>query len=147
MTTADRVKVRFPLDSDPLGVEAEWMWAKVVEPDLFELDNSPFHAYGISFEDLFKASYSEGAFTFESIVKKAGHRTVRVRLTSSEGHSEFLGIWEPLSAMGCTFEGSQLERPLYSIDVPPTTSLENVIDYLARQEGAGMLEYEEADCF
>ena len=143
----DSVKVRFPLSDHPSGTNAEWMWAKPLEEFLFQLDNAPFHAYGISVEDVFLAAISDSGFEFRSVVKKSGWRTVRVRFPRGKTHEDFEAIWEPLKVMGCEFEGSQNDMPLYSISVPSSASLSNVIDYVSLLENDGVLEYEEADCF
>jgi hypothetical protein len=143
----DRVKVRFPLSDDPLGVGAEWMWAKPLEGLIFELDNAPLHAYEISVEDVFLATISDSVVEFRSVVRKSGWRTVRVKFSRGKTHQDFEAIWPPLQAMGCEFEGAQSDRPLYAISVPCSASLSAVIDYLSSLEQNGVLEYEEADCF
>jgi hypothetical protein len=141
----DCPKIKFPLADDSGGIEAEWMWTKTKD-GLYELDNSPFHAYGVSYKDLVSARLAEdGSLEFEQVVKKCGHRTVRIRFPRTKDHSDFEAIWSPLSALGCTFEGSQIDRPVYAIDLPPGTDLAAVVGYLARLEGTGLLQYEEAD--
>lgn len=141
-----RVKVKFMLDDSPDGAEAEWMWAKRKWTG-FLLDNSPFSTYGISYMDLFSAKKLDGVLVFDKIIKKGGHRTLRVRLAVGKSHQDFAAIWGRLEDIGCTFEGSQIGRPQYAIDVPPEANIKDAIAYLAQLEAAGALEYEEADCF
>lgn len=139
------VKIRFPVpDSD--AVDAEWMWAKRVGDALFELENAPFHVYGISEGDVFVAEVVDSVLQFKALQEKRGNRTIRVRFPRGCTHADFEQVWDPLAALGCTFEGSQLDRPLYAISVPPSASVEAVVAYLSALEDAGTLEYEEADC-
>jgi len=140
------IKVKFPLPDDREGIEAEWMWAGPLHGQALALDNSPFHVYGISFKDAFEVELAGNVLQFVRVVSKSGHRTVRVRFPRSTGHAAFLAIWPRLEALGCSYEGSQLEMPLYSIDVPPGADLDAVVDFLAEQEQESVLEYEEADC-
>jgi hypothetical protein len=140
-----RIRIRFllPEGSDS---EAEWMWAIERSPGTFELDNSPFHVYGVSHGDLFQVREVGDTLTFERILKKGGHRTIRLRFGTRGSHEDFERIWPPLGVLGCSFEGSQIDRPLYSIDLPPGVDLTRAVDYLAGLEAGGLLEYEEADC-
>jgi len=61
MTNAENlVKVFFDLSGDTEhewhGSQAELVWAKPVGDGKFEILNSPFHAYGVSFEDIVSAT-------------------------------------------------------------------------------------------
>ena len=141
----DRVKVRFLLP-EGTGIEAEWMWAIERSSTKCELDNSPFHVYGISHGDEFQVQEAAGVKTFEKMLEKGGHRTIRLRFGRGKSHADFERVWGPLGDLGCTFEGSQIDQPLYSVDVLPGVDLKRVIDYLAELEAADVLEYEEADC-
>ena len=141
------MKIKFPLEDDPLGIEAEWMWAKPMGGNAFEVDNSPFHLYGISWRDVVSITLSDDTLCFEKILSKSGHRTLRARLPSEADHASFLCLWPDLKTLGCSFEGSNLERPLYAIDVPPGVDIASVTDYLAQWERQGLLEYEEADFY
>jgi hypothetical protein len=55
-------------------------WATHVGAENCKLDNSPFYAYGVSWEDVVSAPFSsdEGHPTFERVASKSGDRTVRV---------------------------------------------------------------------
>lgn len=141
------IKVKFPLENDVLGIEAEWMWARWQGENVFELDNSPFHAYGISFKDSFSIEFADDTACFGRILRKEGHRTVRARFPFGADYETSLSVLSELKTIGCSFEGSDLERPLYSIDVPPGVELALVVGYLAQSESEGILEYEEADCY
>ena len=139
------VKIKIPLEDDPSGFEAEWVWALPEYEGAYTIDNSPFSAYGISYKDLVSASLINGALEFRCVIAKGGHGTFRVRFPVGASHADFLKYWPALEAAGVTFEGSQVDRPLYSLDVPPTGDREGVERLLGQLETAGVWEYERAD--
>jgi hypothetical protein len=102
------------------------LWARSLPGGLLELDNSPFHAYGLSCGDKVSVAVVDGVLEFQGVVHKSGHRTVRVRFPVGASHAGFVAIWPALEALPCTFEGSQIDRPLHAIDVPPQVDLEAV---------------------
>ncbi|TMJ23045.1 MAG: hypothetical protein E6G95_20135 [Alphaproteobacteria bacterium] len=59
-------KVRFELDpSDCHGTGSELLWAApAADPGTFELQNSPFHATGVSYLDIVAARPAEDSSTF-----------------------------------------------------------------------------------
>lgn len=136
------VSIRFPVE----GAEVEVMHAIRRADGLFILDNSPFHAYGVSFGDVFSAVESEeGGVVFSKVVERGGHSTYRVRLREGEGHDFFIQHWSALGEIGCTYEGSGLaDRRLYSIDIPPSVSVDKVYALLEQGEQDGVWEFEEA---
>lgn len=70
--------------------------------------------------------------TFESVVTKSGHRTVRVVFDPPvEDGNPSHQILQGLIDMGCTYEGAN--RSYWSIDIPPTTDFEAVCGYLISQ--------------
>jgi hypothetical protein len=49
------VKVKF-VESDDEGDDVETLWAVALGNNLFRLDNSPFYAYGVSWQDVVEAT-------------------------------------------------------------------------------------------
>lgn len=135
------MKIAFRLDDG----NAENMHAEPVLDDTFRLANSPFYFYGISFGDQFAVKVDEGRLFFSEVTARGGHSTYRVKLTPGKLDSHFLESWEPLQALGCTFEGAGAdERRLYAIDIPPGTDVHAVYRLLEADEEAGNWEFEEA---
>lgn len=62
--------------------EVETVWARPLGDHLFELDNTPWYAYGLSWHDVIeaRAQTPEGFPEFVRVARKSGHRTVRVIL-------------------------------------------------------------------
>ncbi len=106
------------------------------------MDNSPFFAYGVSWQDVIEARAApDGPLEFVRRVSRSGHRTVRVFfdsfLAKDPRAQTILGA---LNALGCTYEG-RLPR-LVSVDVPPEVDLQDVVQFLSRQSG---IQWEYAD--
>ena len=100
--------------------DVEILWATPRGNEHYRLENSPFFVYGISFLDEVKAPLAEGLPTFEKVVAKSGHRTVRILMpdtTAPEAKPHLEGLIE----LGCSYEGVQPK--LLSVDVPPGVSL------------------------
>ncbi|HKY06851.1 MAG TPA: DUF4265 domain-containing protein [Candidatus Binatia bacterium] len=142
--TGKFVKVLF--DVDP---EDDWdgqggpetVWAEPIEGkegEHFRIMNSPFHAKGVSFLDVVKASFLAGSnlvFNFETVVERGGHSTFVLFMTADDPRNE--AYWNMLERMGCSYESGTIvsddgERLLYSVDVPPTTDIHDVYEMLER---------------
>lgn len=112
------------------GKDVETLWAVPVGENLYRLDNSPFFAYRVSWEDVVHAEPdSDGALCFSHVAQKSGNRTVRVITdgykTTSEEAKPFL---DGIIKLGCSYEG--IQPRLISINVPPKVELKTVADYL-----------------
>jgi len=143
--TSDLVKIAFPLNPDESGgISVERLWAQPLSDGTYVLDNSPFHAYGVSWQDVVSAELDEtGELVYSAIARRGGHSTYRVRLPKGKSDAYFLEIWPRLEAQGCTYEGTGDELRLYAIDIPPGTSVSHVYQILADLETAEILEFEE----
>ncbi len=140
--SAAPIKIAFPYDQ---GMET--MWATPLEDGTYEVDNSPFDVYEISYRDVVAARSEAGMLHFERVVKRGGHSTYRVKLKPGAGHDHFMKYWPELALLGCTFEGASGHRRLYAIDVPQTSIVARVYACLEKLEKAGVWEFEEAHYF
>jgi hypothetical protein len=116
-----------------LDGEVETLWATPVGPDEYQLENSPFFAYGISWLDIVEAhapAASPDDFPiFTRVVTPSGHRTLRLILQPRADRApESQAILDHLVALGASYEG--LNPGYLAIDVPPAVDLELVTDYL-----------------
>jgi uncharacterized protein DUF4265 len=120
----------------------ETLWATPVEGGFFQLDNSPFLAYGVSWRDVIEARPDgQGCLEFVRCVRKSGNRTLRIifrhcSITDSEANI----IFEKLRKLGCSYEGMQPK--LVSINVPIEVELTIVTDFL---NGTSTVQWEYAD--
>ena len=142
MSNDPLAKVLFRVPDEDGGASVETLWATPLGDDRYKLDNSPFYAYGVSWEDTVFAPIDsqDGLPAFHSIVKKSGNRTVRVIFdppVSSGNASDH--VLQGLVALGCSYEGA---NPGYiSVNVPSDVELLQVRSYLVDRDA----QWEHAD--
>ena len=115
--------------------EVETLWARPVGENLFELDNTPWYAYGVSLKDVIEARRPDpNAFPeFIRVVKKSGYRTVRLILEpAADKDSASQAILDRLVQLGCSYEGAN--HIYISIDIPPEVDLERIRQFLITTE-------------
>lgn len=142
MSNDPTAKVLFRIPEDDGSASVETLWAVPLGNDLYKLDNSPFCAYGVSCQDTVYAPFDpqEGMPTFQSVVERAGNRTVRVILVpSASAGSETEGVLQGLINLGCSYEGAN--GRYFSVTVPMSVELESVREYLIGLD----VEWEHAD--
>lgn len=135
-------KVLFRVPEEDGSSRVETLWATAAGDDEYVLDNSPFYAYSVSWKDTVYAPVAEedGLPTFVRVVKKSGHRTVRVVFDPpvQEGNESEV-LLQGLLELGCTYEGAN--RGYMAIDLPPEVPLEGVRQYLIKHAA----QWEHAD--
>ena len=129
--SSNHCKVLFRIPEEDGSSRVETLWAVPVGEDQYILDNSPFYAYSVSWKDTVYAPVAEeeGLPTFLRVVRKSGHRTVRVIFDPPvQNGNESDALLQGLLKLGCTYEGA---NPGYiAIDLAPDVSLEIVRQYL-----------------
>lgn len=127
------------------GILGERMHCIPLGDGTFQVDNSPFHAFGVSLGDKITATEDSDGLIFDSIISRGGHSTYRVRLPSGASHQHFLEHWAAMEELGCSYEGSSLDnRRLYAIDIPPGVDVASIYRLLEDGEANGAWEFEEA---
>lgn len=123
------VKVHFDLPEPEMGVGGESLWAESVGPNLYELQNSPWHARTVNWLDVVEAvSEAEGQIPeFVRVHKRSGHRTIHLYIFS-EGESRNEDILERCNELGCTWEG--MDDRMLALDFPPEVDISPAIQYL-----------------
>ena len=135
-------KVLFRVPNEDGTAEVETLWATSLGGDKYQINNSPFWAYGVSWEDVVFAPFSEieGHPTFESIVAKSGNRTVRIIFDPPiEDGNVSDKVLKDLVALGCSYEGAN--RKYVSVNIPPNVELDEVCNYLVEKDA----QWEHAD--
>lgn len=135
LNSTPTAKVLFRVPDGDGGVIVETLWAIPIGEDRYQLDNSPFFAYDVSWEDIVFAPFNdaEGMPTFESVVRPSGNRTIRIifDLPIFSGNSSDAVI-QGLIALGCSYEGAN-DRYI-SVNIPATVDLQAVCAYLIHHE-------------
>jgi hypothetical protein len=108
--------------------DVETLWAFELGGDLYRLDNTPFYAYGISWQDGVEARPDDdGQLFLVKLVEKSGNRTLRI-----SGDEPFADEWlEKIVALGATYEGAN--RKYIGINVPRGLDLDVVIAFLVEE--------------
>jgi hypothetical protein len=115
--------------------DVETPWATPLGGDRYRLENSPFWAYGVSYEDVIEARASvDGGFpSFVRRLQRSGNRTLRVILKpSATESSDSQGILDTLVALGCSYEG--LNPSYLAINVPPAIDLAQITAFLIQTQ-------------
>jgi hypothetical protein len=121
----------------------ETLWAEPVGRDRYRLQNVPFHAFGLSFDDVVLAKAADGQLLVEKVVGPGGHSTYRLILKPgiNVGDAVFSRLWKPLEAIGATFE--QANEHLLAVDIPETTDVYGAYALLQVGEAAGAWDFQE----
>lgn len=134
------VKIFFKWTDPDRGLMSESVWAESLSSDKFRINNVPFFAYGISYNDIVSAKIKENIFIFDELVKRGGHSTLRV-FFSSEDNSMQEELFTELNTLGATVE--RATGQLVAIDIPPSINLQPIIELLKDGESKGVWNYEE----
>lgn len=135
------VKVVFRVE-DGDSVYVETPWARQIGPTEYELDNLPWHAYGISLGDVFEATPepTDPRPHFRQVLRKSGNRTVRIILAvHAEESDEIASVLKSLVDLGCSYEGAN--GRYMAVNIPPAVDLDAVVAYLTRAD----VQWEHAD--
>lgn len=135
-------KVVLRLDPDAWhGSATETIWTEWLGENRYLVENSPFYAFGVSYQDVIKALPQGDELVYDSVLVRGGHSTYRIIKMAS---GDFSTYWGPLQALGCTYE----EGPngLLSVDLPPSTNIRTAYEKLQDGERAGAWEFEEGHC-
>src|SRR5262245_19793597 len=123
------------------GKSGERVWAKPLGDQQYELRNTPWYAYDITWGDVVRC---EGMSPAElpivrDIVRPGGHRTLRAYFLGDDD-SVRDAILDELIELGALHENA--DGKMYALDLEPDVDLERVVHYLREKESAGALGWE-----
>ena len=141
----DLRKIKIPLPAnDPSGGEAEWVWAKKLENDIFELRNVPTFAKGLSYGDTVRVRFEDNVPLFQDVVRRGGHSTYRIYARSDRRNPEVVHVVQTLEKMHCEVENAT--DKIIGVDVLPDADIYAVYKALQDAEQTGILEFQEGHC-
>ena len=120
-------------------IGGESLWAKPLAGGKYEIRNSPWYAYDIHWGDIVRAE-SPGARSkpeFKKVVKRSGHKTLRVIFDKKAGMAAIL---KKLNGLGATYEHAH--GRFYAVDIEPSVDYKAVCNFLWSHEQDGQLNYE-----
>lgn len=128
------------------GRASETVWAEKVAGDRYRIRNAPFLAKGIGLLDVVNTVDHGCELVYKSTSISSGHSTYRLSPLDFDNRTLFEEYWEPLEALGCSFESAMPAMRLLSVDVPPTANIHQVYRLLEAGEAGGAWEFEEGHC-
>jgi hypothetical protein len=139
VTSAEMLKIRL---RGPDKGDSETLWATEIALGQYRLDNGPFFAYGVSWQDVVEAQHGrDDVLEYVRVVRKSGNRTLRVMFNDYRVNDDRAkGVLRGIQELGCSYEGMQPR--LVSINVPPEADIASVTTFLRGLPG---LQWEYAD--
>lgn len=135
MSDKPDAKVLFRVGHEDGSADVETLWAYDLGQDRYKLDNSPFYAYSVSWEDIVHAPFNEHEErpAFERVIEKSGNRTIRIIFEPPvEAGNDSDKVLQSLVGMGCSYEGA---TPSYiAVNIPPAVDLEQIRNFLIDSE-------------
>ena len=121
---------------------AESMWAFQLENGTYQIDNIPFYAYGINYNDIVRvdASGKVGIPVVVEVVAPSGHQTIRVIFPKNVDRKKQEPVIEELEKLNVYIE--RAFSNFVALDIPPEVDYEQVRGKLNQLESDGILEYE-----
>ncbi len=141
MSSDDLVKVIFELpEPDFDGIRGEGLWASPVGENLFELQNSPWHARTVNWLDVVEAvANKENEWPkFVRVAKRSGHRTIHLYILDA-GQPKKQEILDECNRLGSTYE--EADGRLYALDFAPNVDLHPTIKYLERLKSEDVADW------
>jgi hypothetical protein len=145
--TSNLVKIHFELNpSEWHQTPGETLWAEPLigagEPAAFRLENSPCHAFGVSYQDVVRAVERDGMYEFAGVIAHSGRSTYR--LVVDQENDVFWEWWKKLQDLGCTYESGDCRgMRLYAVDVPAEADIHAVYAILEKGEEQKIWRFEE----
>ena len=140
MSSDRHVKVLFRLNvvEDWPPVKVEGMWATPLSGNRYKIDNIPFHAFGVSDQDVVIAGpEDEPGLWFREVAEPSEFSTVRIavadRADKQPARDFFKGI-------GCDSEG--LETSMFALSIPQA-ALQRAMNEIKAGEASGRWDWEE----
>ena len=124
------------------ATSGESIWAIDLGDSLYELRNSPFHAYGLNFMDVVRAISPdpESKPEVREVVRRGGHVTLRVFFEDEVTEERKLQLLESLQPLSVSFE--RATDGLFALDLEPGADVRRVRAELDRWQSQAWIGYE-----
>jgi len=118
----------------------ETIWAEPVDEGYYKVDNIPFFATNLAYNDIISVEDENGVLYFNNLIKASGHSTLQIVFFEKSKENDVL---KRLEEMGCEWEGMQ-GGGYYAVDVPPDKDYNAIIKMLDVKHQNSVLDYKEA---
>lgn len=105
------------------AIGGESMWATPLGNDLFKIENIPFYAYGLNFQDIVRATSDSDEHIPEirELIEPSGHRTFRVFFHKHISRAQQEEILDSLKDLTISYE--RASDIYFSLDIQPEVVL------------------------
>lgn len=120
----------------------ESLWAKSLGNDLYKIDNVPFYAYGLNYQDVVRATADSEELKPEirELITASGHRTIRLYFKTNINKEKQEEILDSMATLGVSYE--RANQVYLALDLEPNRDYESVLYKLDEFEEQEILEYE-----
>ena len=114
------------------AIGGEALWAEPLGNDTYKIENVPFYAYGLNFQDIVQAIPLLDGLKPQvtTLIKPSGHRTFRVFFRKHINREEQEDMLDSLRTFGASFERDNEYH--VAIDVKPDADYNGIYDELER---------------
>ena len=133
------IKIRYviPEGNDYAGLE-EILDAHSLGDHLYKLQNIPFYAEHLNFEDIVYCDESDDSFpVIKSLVRESGNRTLRVAFTDEAPDKNCVDIIWELVKRKILYEIATYKG--YMFNIGPKNDYEWALNFLKKKEEEGLL--------
>ncbi len=118
-------------------VSEESIWGVDLGNNLFKINNIPFYTKDVSFDDTVSVIDIDGALHYKKTIKSSGNSTIRIIFFDEKEIEDYINA---IQKMGCEYE--KFSSTFIAINIPITTNLEIVLDYLEYLSFKEIADYE-----
>lgn len=124
------------------AIGGESMWAEPLGNDLYKIENIPFYAYGLNFQDIVRATSDSDELKPEirELIKPSGHRTFRLFFKKEVTREQQEEILETFRELHVSYE--RANEIYIALDLKPEGDYQAVFDKLDEYEKQKVLGFE-----
>lgn len=121
-------------------IAEEIVWAERLENGYYRIDNIPFYAPNLAYNDIISVEEDNGVLYFDDLIKSMGHSTLQIIFFKE---TEIKKVLFELEGLDCKWEGME-NHLYYSVDIPPKVDYLTIKQVLDGQYTKGVLDYKES---
>lgn len=121
-------------------IAEETIWSKKLENGYYQIDNIPFYAPNLAYNDVISVEDDNGILYFDDLIECSGHSTLQIVFFKEHKAQDILINLEKL---GCKWEGMK-DQPYYAIDISPDLDYANIRQILDEESKKEVLDYRES---
>ncbi|MBX0335167.1 DUF4265 domain-containing protein [Pontibacter sp. HSC-14F20] len=124
------------------GIGGESLWAEPLGNDLYKIENVPFYAYGLNFQDIVRATPDSEDHIPEirELITPSGHRTFRVFFKKHIDRYQQEAILDSMESLSVTYE--RANNIYVALDMKPEGDYQAVFDQLEEYLEQDILGFE-----